>query len=325
MTDNLHPFSVSPLPTNNTSQPQLQPQSLNSPYPNGRNSSVKCLQINLRHSKNASLHLSQLLLDLNIDIALIQEPYAVADPLPRLKYVPDDYVELHSLTADHAYGAAVVAKKISAGVRFPSEHSKFCCRSQGCPKKNELYFFSIYCRPGLQIFDTFLNSFFSFLTPNIINKSVFCFDSNTKSPLWNSLTLDARGRALEESLSNHCITIENVNSNFLSHAPSKTSFIDVTGAGSFVRIIDWHFPDIPSLSDHPFISFSVNSSRSPPQSVQFHSLARKFPRLCGCSTEQFLSALSESLTRFPVLEHSLNLSTTEVDSHLDNLLNLICS
>ena len=90
MTDNLHPFSVSPLPTNNTSQPQLQPQSLNSPYPNGRNSSVKCLQINLRHSKNASLHLSQLLLDLNIDIALIQEPYAVADPLPRLKYVPDD-------------------------------------------------------------------------------------------------------------------------------------------------------------------------------------------------------------------------------------------
>ena len=232
---------------------------------------------------------------------LISEPYAVADPLPRLKYVPDDYVELHSLTADHAYGAAVVAKKSLQAFAFPLNTPNSVAGVKVVTQKNELYFFSIYCRPSLQNFDTFLNSFFSFLTPNNINKSVFCFDPNAKSPLWNSLTLDARGRALEESLSNHCITIENVNSNFLSHVPSKTSFIDVTGAGSFVRIIDWHFPDIPSLSDHQFISFSVNSSLSPPQSVQFHSIARKFPRLCGCSTEQFLSALSESLTRFPVL------------------------
>ena len=50
---------------------------------------------------------------------LISEPYAVADPLPRLKYVPDDYVELHSLTADHAYGAAVVAKKSLQAFAFP--------------------------------------------------------------------------------------------------------------------------------------------------------------------------------------------------------------
>ena len=140
MTDNLHPFSVSPLPTNNTSQPQLQPQSLNSPYPNGRNSSVKCLQINLRHSKNASLHLSQLLLDLNIDIALIQEPYAVADPLPRLKYVPDDYVELHSLTADHAYGAAVVAKKSLQAFAFPLNTPNSVAGVKVVPKKTNSTF-----------------------------------------------------------------------------------------------------------------------------------------------------------------------------------------
>ena len=317
MNDNIHSFSISPLPTNDTVQPQLQSQSLNR--------SLKCLQINLRHSKNASLHLSQLLFDLNIDVALIQEPYAVADPLPRLKYLPDDYVELHSLTTDHAYGAAVVAKKSLQAFAFPLNTPNSVAGVKVVTKKNELYLFSIYCRPSLQNFDTFLNSFFSYLTPNIIDRSVFCFDSNARSPLWNSSILDARGRALEDSLSNHCITVENVNSNFLSHVPSKTSFIDVSGAGSYVRIMDWHFPDIPSLSDHPFILFSVNSSRSTPLSAQFPSLARKFPRLCGCSTETFLPALSESLTRFPVLDHSPTLSATEVDSYLENLLDLICS
>ena len=37
---------------------------------------LNCMQINLRHSKAASANLSQLLLDINIHIALIQEPYA---------------------------------------------------------------------------------------------------------------------------------------------------------------------------------------------------------------------------------------------------------
>ena len=37
---------------------------------------LKCIQINLRHSKSASLHFFKLLIDLDIDIAIIQEPYA---------------------------------------------------------------------------------------------------------------------------------------------------------------------------------------------------------------------------------------------------------
>lgn len=59
-----------------------------------------------------SLHLSQLLLDLDIDIALLQKPSAVSDLSPRLKYIPEGYVVLHNLSGDHAYGAAIIAKKI---------------------------------------------------------------------------------------------------------------------------------------------------------------------------------------------------------------------
>jgi endonuclease/exonuclease/phosphatase (EEP) superfamily protein YafD len=41
---------------------------------------LKCLQINLRHSRCAALNLSQLILDLDIDVILIQEPYAAIPP-----------------------------------------------------------------------------------------------------------------------------------------------------------------------------------------------------------------------------------------------------
>jgi hypothetical protein len=37
---------------------------------------LNCIQINLQHSKSATHHLCKSLVELKIDIALIQEPYA---------------------------------------------------------------------------------------------------------------------------------------------------------------------------------------------------------------------------------------------------------
>ena len=55
---------------------------------------IRCLQINMRHARAAALHLSQLLIDMDIDIVFIQEPYAVSDPNVFLKHVPDRYIPL---------------------------------------------------------------------------------------------------------------------------------------------------------------------------------------------------------------------------------------
>lgn len=56
---------------------------------------LSCFQINPRHSCCASLNLAPLLLDLNIDVVLIQEPYAKASSLSssiELKSIPLGYV-----------------------------------------------------------------------------------------------------------------------------------------------------------------------------------------------------------------------------------------
>jgi hypothetical protein len=70
-------------------------------------SKLKCEQINIRHSGAATLHLSQILLDLDIDIVLVQEPYAkpnlfLNDIIP-IPFLPDQYTVHHNLNEDHAY------------------------------------------------------------------------------------------------------------------------------------------------------------------------------------------------------------------------------
>ncbi len=64
--------------------------------------SIECLQIYMRHSRLVELHLYQTLLDVVIDVAFIQEPYATSNPNITIKYVPEHYVQLHSLSSDHA-------------------------------------------------------------------------------------------------------------------------------------------------------------------------------------------------------------------------------
>ncbi len=69
------------------------------------------IQINLQHSKSASAALAQTLLDLDIDIALVQEPYGVLDEKIKLPDIPNNYTVYHSLNNHWACGAAIVVKR----------------------------------------------------------------------------------------------------------------------------------------------------------------------------------------------------------------------
>lgn len=75
--------------------------------------SLKCFHINLRHSCSAALNLAQLILDLDLDVILFQEPYAKSNPfLPsaELQSIPPGYSAFHNLSKDHAFGAAIIAR-----------------------------------------------------------------------------------------------------------------------------------------------------------------------------------------------------------------------
>ena len=69
------------------------------------------LQINLQHSKVASLTLAQTILDFDIDIVFIQEPYAYQlSQYIVVPNIPTGYQVIHALDSNHAYGAAIIHK-----------------------------------------------------------------------------------------------------------------------------------------------------------------------------------------------------------------------
>jgi predicted lipase len=113
---------------------------------------LNCKQINLQHSKFATLHLCKLLVELKIDIALIQEPYAKRNILNdeiQIPSVPDVYAVHHSLNEDHAYGAAILVRKVLVARTVACMSSNEGIGIQlSSMSKNPVYLFSVYCRPS---------------------------------------------------------------------------------------------------------------------------------------------------------------------------------
>ena len=83
--------------------------------------SIKVLQINLRHARLATASFAQTLLETDVDVALVQEPYATCSSTssPIIPFVPDSYEVFHMLNEDFLFGAAIVAKKSLQGRPFP--------------------------------------------------------------------------------------------------------------------------------------------------------------------------------------------------------------
>jgi hypothetical protein len=138
---------------------------------------LRCLQINLHNSKLASANLSQLVLDLSIDIVLIQEPYAISGPSPTLANVSPRYAAFHALSSDHAYGAAILLRQIiadSGRVKF-MHRANHCACIEVSSRFGTYRFISLFLRPSLVNFSDSLNELFTELASPC---SIFGIDAN---------------------------------------------------------------------------------------------------------------------------------------------------
>ena len=75
------------------------------------------------------------------------------------------------------------------------------------------------------------------------------------------------------------VNIANVAREHLVFVPTSTSFVDLTLYGDRVDIQSWSFLSIPSLSDHPYMYFEVNSVKPvPPKAKRTNP---PLPKLCS--------------------------------------------
>nr|CAH0112580.1 unnamed protein product [Daphnia galeata] len=230
----------------------------------------KCLQTNLRHSKLASASLAEVILENSLDVILIQEPYALCSPIPTLAHIPPGYIAFHSLSTDHAYGAAILVKLSLAN----SCRAVSCCAGNHIAvvdlkiAKGTVRFISAYLRPSIS---NYLATLQSELSSLITPLTVLSVDDNARNRLWNSLTTDHKGVDFESFMSETNLQLANLNASELDFVPGGTTFVDVTAIGGKIIVSRWFFASIPSLSDHPFIYFEVDRPCSSHQSERTHA------------------------------------------------------
>ena len=285
---------------------------------NNNKSNLKCIQINLRHSISATLNLIKIMNDLDIDIALIQEPYASHNIFNNsqihLPYFLDTYTVHHSLNINHAYGAVIVIKKEHSAETISSPSSNHCV-GVNLSKYNYISMFSIYCRPT-QSLDSILQPLEAHKNNN---NTILCLDSNSKNKMWNSCTTDKKGIDLEQFIENKILNVINKPKHKLAFIPKRTSMIDVTVAGDRPKIRSWKYLKEDSLSDHPYIYFEIEMERT--EKVMNGPMV---PRFNNIDKEKYIKNLELSLKKIEINWSRIKTSE-EVDEIVDTITNTIAT
>ncbi|EFX72189.1 hypothetical protein DAPPUDRAFT_110892 [Daphnia pulex] len=163
-----------------------------------RDTSARCGKCSGPHrtrdckSDAAAANLTQVICENELDVILVQEPYATNSNSPVISDIPPGYIAYHSLNDSHAYGAAIIVKLELAS----------SCRTTSIPGCNHVAgvdigsfrFLSAYFRPSNDDISSLFHSAFQ----NLVSPfTVIAMDSNAKNRLWNSPTTDAKGVELE--------------------------------------------------------------------------------------------------------------------------------
>ena len=113
-------------------------------------STITILQINLRHSKAASTLLMKTVIDNNVDVVLIQEPYATKRATVELPNVPPGFTAYHRLGDDFQYGSAILVKSSVESKMLEEKTDNQVTCVQIFSGKEAVLLMSAYCRPSTQ-------------------------------------------------------------------------------------------------------------------------------------------------------------------------------
>lgn len=281
---------------------------------------LRCIQINLRHSSLASASLAQVVLDLNIDIVLIQEPFALPACPPVLANVPPGFSSFHLLSEDHAYGSAILVRDtVATAGKIACKHiSNFAACVELATCSGPLRMVSVYIRPSTLNFTTTFSPILDAVASPFV---VIGSDVNAKSLLWNSRCSDKRGVELETLLDSSNLNVANRPLAELDFTPGETSFVDLTLVGDQVKIVRWLFLAIPSLSDHPYIFFEIAHSDFVVPKRRPNRL--KVPSVANINTDLFSSKLVKSLSRLP--SPTGTDSAEVIEAHISGLVSVLSS
>ena len=253
-----------------------------------------CVQINLQHSKMASLELSKQ----KCEIAFITEPYIQCGKVTTLLNNASSIV-----LAAEGVPRPRAALRVGRGLHpwiVPQFRGEDICTACFKISGKTVYACSLY----LDIEKTVHHRNFLSLVEHCHRERsalVVCTDSNAHSPMWGSADLNSRGEDLETIVLSKNLTVLNVGDKPTFSTSRAESVIDVTlmnnEAIQTLKADEWRVSDQPSFSDHKYIKFTLG---------QYISHVEKYQNLKRADWTEFRMLLNQVSLK-PILADGSNL------------------
>jgi hypothetical protein len=276
---------------------------------------IKCLQVNLQHSRAATANLMRTIADEGTDIVFIQEPYIIQNKVIGISKKYRTYTgpegrcraaivvannKLDTMLIQQLSDADAVTVEITIGNLNIIVVSMYFDREKPIEPDLAKMEFAIQHAKGTAV--------------------LFATDSNARSTLWHDKFTNTRGRTLEEFLTSNQLYIVNKDSNNTTFRNSLgTSNIDLTIISTQLlnNVSGWTISDQESISDHNFIKLDIKQSRGKLQSEIIPKFRYKTDKE---SSTKFLANFHRILkTEFQIQHNDTN--EEDLDDTLCSLMN----
>ena len=221
--------------------------------------SLKCLQINLQHSRLATDNLLKIMEEEDTDIACIQEPYILGN---KIGGIP------HSLTVltigERKKRAAIVINNKNIDTLLITQLSdEDVTVMETRVGYSTFVIASMYFDIGRPI-EVDLNKMQAIITYAKDMGIIFAIDSNARSTTWHDILTNKRGKVMEEFIISRHLHIANEESHYTTFQTSRgASNIDLTVINNTaLKILQgWDIYEQESCSDHNIIQFEIGKMK----------------------------------------------------------------
>jgi len=218
-------------------------------------SQVRCLQINLQHSRSATYSLMKVIDTDETDIVLVQEPYVYQNKIIGI----DKSYRIFSAGQGRPRAAIIIPNNKMDAMLIRRVSNEDTVLLEIKYRNQTLFAASMYFDIEEQIDNNF-QKMDEILRIASGGKILIAVDSNARSKTWHDIKTNTRGRKMEEYLVSNQLYVTNEESErFTFNNNRGISNIDLTIANNNLieAIIEWEISDMESLSDHNYLKYKI--------------------------------------------------------------------
>lgn len=234
------------------------------------NTGIKCLQINLKHSRVATNNLMQIIKEYSLDVIFVQEPYTIND---KMAGISSNY-RIFSYGQPNIRAAIIITNKSVDAIMINQISDSDMVVIELIQDKFSTYAVSMYMDITTDINIDFrkIDNILSFTKGKCL---LICMDSNARSKTWYDVITNNRGKLVEEYLTSSNLYIMNEESEHTTFDNGRgKSNVDLTVSNGQLlsRISDWECRGEESCSDHRYLTFNMKHHAVHNGTLDFHGI-----------------------------------------------------